>query len=75
MLAATPAKFSGGVEGGASFTVTASGRPVARLVPPRRRQLIAWDASIAATAIANGLPVATQDGDYDDVPGLTVIRL
>ncbi len=33
------------------------------------------DSWIAATAIANGIPVASQDGDYDDVPGLTVIRV
>jgi predicted nucleic acid-binding protein len=33
------------------------------------------DSWIAATAIAHGLPVATQDGDYDDVPGLSVIKL
>jgi predicted nucleic acid-binding protein len=33
------------------------------------------DSWIAATAIANGIPVASQDGDYDDVPGLEVIRV
>jgi predicted nucleic acid-binding protein len=33
------------------------------------------DSWIAATAIANGMPVASQDGDYDDVPGLEVIRV
>jgi predicted nucleic acid-binding protein len=33
------------------------------------------DSWIAATAIANSMPVATQDGDYDDVPGLQVIRV
>lgn len=33
------------------------------------------DSWIAATAIANDLPVATQDSDYDGVPGLRVIRL
>jgi hypothetical protein len=33
------------------------------------------DSWIAATAIANRIPVASQDGDYDDVPGITVIRL
>jgi predicted nucleic acid-binding protein len=33
------------------------------------------DSWIAATAIAHGLPVAAQDDDYDNVPGLTVIRL
>lgn len=33
------------------------------------------DSWIAATAIAEGVPVVTQDADYDGVPGLQVIRL
>src|SRR6202034_16196 len=33
------------------------------------------DSWIAATAIARGMPVATQDDDYDGMPGLDVIRL
>jgi predicted nucleic acid-binding protein len=33
------------------------------------------DSWIAATAIARGIPIATQDDDYDDMPGLQVIRL
>jgi predicted nucleic acid-binding protein len=33
------------------------------------------DSWIAATAIANGIPVVSRDGDYDEVPGLRVIRL
>ena len=33
------------------------------------------DSWIAATAIANDMPVASQDNDYDDIPGLRVIRL
>jgi predicted nucleic acid-binding protein len=33
------------------------------------------DSWIAATAIANDLAVASQDGDYDDVPGLRVVRV
>lgn len=33
------------------------------------------DSWIAATAIANHLPVVSQDGDYDGVPGLEVIRV
>ena len=33
------------------------------------------DSWIAATAMANRIPVASQDGDYDDVLGLTVIRV
>ena len=30
---------------------------------------------IAATAIANRLPVVAQDDDYADIPGLEVIRI
>ena len=33
------------------------------------------DSWIAATAISRGVPVATQDDDYDGMPGLEVIRL
>ena len=33
------------------------------------------DSWIAATAIANDLAVASQDGDDDEVPGLRVIRV
>lgn len=33
------------------------------------------DSWIAATAIALRIPVVTQDADYDDVPGLDVIRV
>lgn len=33
------------------------------------------DSWIAATALANRLPVVSQDGDYDEVPGLSVIRV
>lgn len=33
------------------------------------------DSWIAATAIAHDLPVVSQDADYDDVPGLGVIRV
>jgi predicted nucleic acid-binding protein len=33
------------------------------------------DSWIAATAIARGIPVATQDDDYEGMPGLNVIRL
>ena len=32
------------------------------------------DSWIAATAIAEGIPVVSQDDDYDGVPGLSVIR-
>lgn len=33
------------------------------------------DSWIAATAVVHGLPVVPQDGDFDGVPGLDVIRL
>ncbi len=33
------------------------------------------DSWIAATAIAYGVPIVTQDDDYDDVPGLEVIHV
>jgi predicted nucleic acid-binding protein len=33
------------------------------------------DSWIAATAIANLMPVVAQDSDYDAVPGLEVIRV
>jgi len=33
------------------------------------------DSWIAATAIAHGIPVVTQDGDYDPMPGVEVIRI
>ncbi|TDD11189.1 type II toxin-antitoxin system VapC family toxin [Nonomuraea deserti] len=33
------------------------------------------DSWIAATAIAHKVPVVTQDSDYDEMPGLDVIKL
>lgn len=39
------------------------------------KRLSVNDSWIAATALANDLPVASQDADYDDVPGLRVVRL
>ncbi len=33
------------------------------------------DAWIAATALAHSAPVYTQDGDFDDLPGLDVVRV
>ena len=33
------------------------------------------DSWIAATAIAHDFPVVTQDDDFDDLPGLAVIKL
>lgn len=33
------------------------------------------DSWIAATALAHGMSVVTQDADYDDVPGLRVLKV
>ena len=33
------------------------------------------DSWIAATAIAHGVPIVTQDADYDAMPGVQVIRI
>ena len=41
----------------------------------RGRRMPINDSWIAATAIAHRLPVVAQDGDYDEVPGLEVIRV
>jgi predicted nucleic acid-binding protein len=46
---------------------------IAQLRQAARRMPIN-DSWIAATAIRHGLPVLTQDGDYDDIPGLTTIK-
>lgn len=39
------------------------------------RKLLANDSWIAATALAHQLPLATQDADYDDIPGLQVVKI
>lgn len=39
------------------------------------RRMPVNDSWIAATALALGVPVVTQDADYVDVPGLEVIRI
>jgi hypothetical protein len=39
------------------------------------RRLPVNDSWIAATALALGVPVVTQDDDYDEIPGLDVIRV
>jgi predicted nucleic acid-binding protein len=39
------------------------------------RRMPVNDSWIAATAIALGVPVVSQDDDYEAVPGLTVIRV
>jgi len=33
------------------------------------------DSWIAATAMAHRIPVVSQDNDYDDVPGVMVLRV
>lgn len=40
-----------------------------------KRRMPLNDSWIAATAIAHDLAVATRDNDYDDTPGLTVVRV
>ncbi len=47
---------------------------IARLRADGRRMPIN-DSWIAATAIAHEVPVVAQDADYDEAPGLTVIKL
>lgn len=39
------------------------------------RRMPVNDSWIAATALAHGVPIVTQDDDYDDVPGISVIRV
>jgi predicted nucleic acid-binding protein len=48
---------------------------VAQLRAAGRKKIPVNDIWIAATAIARGMPVATQDDDYEGMPGLRVIRL
>jgi predicted nucleic acid-binding protein len=47
---------------------------VAALRAARRRAPI-LDALVAATAIVEQIPVVTQDGDYDAIPDVKVIRV
>ena len=47
---------------------------VSRLRAEGRRAPIN-DTWIAATAIAHGVPIVTQDSDYDAMPGLKVIKV
>ncbi len=49
-------------------------RIVATLRSTRRRVPI-LDALVAATAVSEGIPVVTQDRDYDAIPGVEVIRV
>jgi predicted nucleic acid-binding protein len=55
-----------------------AGRAFARLVAglrARGRRVPILDALIAATAIAEQIPVVTQDRDYEAMPGVQVIRV
>ena len=40
-----------------------------------RRRIPILDVLVAATAIAEQIPVVTQDHDYDAIPGVEVIRV
>jgi len=41
----------------------------------KRRRPRLMDVWIAATAVAHGIPVCTQDSDFDDLAGVTVLRV
>jgi len=54
------------------------GRTFARIVADLRsrgRRVPILDALVAATAIVESVPIVTQDGDYDSISGLDVIRV
>lgn len=53
-------------------------RTFARIVAELRsagRRLPLLDALIAATAIVEGIPIVTQDRDYESIPGARVLRV
>lgn len=53
-------------------------REFARIVADlrvRRRRVPILDALLAATSVAEQIPVVTQDRDYDAIPGVQVIRV
>jgi hypothetical protein len=41
----------------------------------RRRRIPVLDALVAATAVVEGIPVVTQDRDYEAIPGVEVIAI
>jgi predicted nucleic acid-binding protein len=45
------------------------------LLRDSQQRMAVNDSWIAATALALGVPVATQDADYVDVPGLAVVKV
>jgi predicted nucleic acid-binding protein len=45
------------------------------LLRDRGRRMPANDSWIAATALALGVPIVTQDADYVEVPGLDVVQI
>lgn len=48
---------------------------IAEIRKSGRKKMPINDSWIAATAKANDVPVLTQDADFDDVPGLQVVKL
>jgi len=53
-------------------------RAFARIVADlrsRRRRVPVLDALVAATALVEGIPVVTQDRDYEAIPGVAVILI
>ncbi len=48
---------------------------IAAVLRADRRRVPILDVLVAATAISEGIPVVTQDDDYDAIPGVEVIRV
>lgn len=48
---------------------------IAAVLRVNRRRVPILDVLVAATAIAERIPVVTQDHDYDAIPGVEVIRV
>jgi predicted nucleic acid-binding protein len=48
---------------------------IAAALRTERRRVPILDVLVAATAIAEQIPVVTQDRDYDAIPGVDVIRV
>ena len=41
----------------------------------RRRRVPVLDALLAATAVVEGIPIVTQDRDYEAIPGVKIIQV